>query len=173
MFDRGWLRAGVLGLVTAALSTMPGFGQTLPQRTGPTILTITGLDPDAHPGGAVAFDLAMLKAMPQATIKTSSIWTEGPHSFSGVPMAALAEYLHVTDATVRLHAINDYSVDMPLSETEDDAPILAYEMDGAPMPVRDKGPIWIIYPYDAGAEYRSDTVYSRSVWQLDRIDILR
>lgn len=173
MFDHGWLRAGVLGLLAGVLSTMPGFGQTLPDRTGPTLLTITGLDPGAHPGGELAFDLTMLKALPQATIKTSSIWTEGLHSFSGVPMAALADYLHIGDATVRLHAINDYSVEMPLDETEDNAPVLAYEMDGAPMPVRDKGPIWIIYPYDAGAEYRSDTIYSRSVWQLDRIDVLR
>ena len=173
MFDGGWLRAGVLGLLAGALSTMPGFGQSLPDRTGPTILTVTGLDPALHPGGEVAFDLAMLKALPRTTIRTTSIWTDGLHSFSGVPMAALADYLHLPDATVRLHAINDYSVDMPLSETEAEVPVLAYEMDGAPMPVRDKGPIWIIYPYDAGAEYRSDTVYSRSVWQLDRIEVLR
>ncbi|OZA14153.1 MAG: hypothetical protein B7Y02_04980, partial [Rhodobacterales bacterium 17-64-5] len=52
-------------------------------------------------------------------------------------------------------------------------PILAYEMDGAPMNVRDKGPIWVIYPYDDDSAWRTGTTYARSVWQLDRIDAKR
>ncbi len=168
-----WNRRVILGLLTWALATMPGFGQNLPQSVGPTLLTVTGLDPADHPGGQMAFDLAMLNALPQATIETTSIWTDGLHRFTGVPLAALAGYLHLTHANLRLHALNDYFVDMPLNETEKTAPVLAYQMDGLPMPVRDKGPIWIIYPYDAGARYRSDTIYSRSVWQLDQIEVLR
>lgn len=168
-----YLRAGALGLFAGALAALPGFGQSLPAPAGPTILTVTGLDPANHPGGQAAFDLPMLKALPQATIETTSIWTDGRHHYTGVPLSALAGYLHLTDVTLRLHALNDYSVEMPLSETETSAPVLAYQMDGAPMSVRDKGPIWIVYPYDSGAQYRSDTIYSRSVWQLDRIDVLR
>ena len=41
------------------------------------------------------------------------------------------------------------------------------------MSVREKGPIWVIYPYDHDADYRTDTIFSRSIWQLDRIDVLR
>ena len=41
------------------------------------------------------------------------------------------------------------------------------------MSVRDKGPVWVLYPFDAGAEYRTDLIYERSIWQLDRIDVLR
>jgi hypothetical protein len=43
-------------------------------------------------------------------------------------------------------------------------------MDGKTMSVRDKGPLWIIYPYDSSADYRTEVVYSRSIWQLDRIE---
>lgn len=173
MWDSAWVRGGVVGLLTGVLGAMPGFGQALPEHVGPTILTVTGLDPARHPGGRVVFDLGMLQALPQATIETTSIWTEGLHSFTGVPLAALADYLNLSNATVRLHALNDYAVEMPLSETEAAAPVLAFEVDGKPMPVRDKGPIWIVYPYDAGPEYRTDTIYTRSVWQLDRIEVLR
>ncbi len=173
MFSRVWLRGGVFGILAGALLILPGFGQTLSAPVGPTILTVVGLDPALHPGGREEFDLAMLQALPQATIETTSVWTDGLHRFTGVPLAALAQHLKLTDANLRMHALNDYSVDMPLSETEPEVPILAYEMDGAAMPVRDKGPIWIIYPYDAGAQYRTDTIYTRSVWQLDQIEVLR
>ncbi|RYH00603.1 oxidoreductase, partial [Salipiger sp. IMCC34102] len=39
------------------------------------------------------------------------------------------------------------------------------------MQVRDKGPLWIVYPYDDTPEYRSEVIYSRSIWQLDRIEV--
>jgi hypothetical protein len=39
------------------------------------------------------------------------------------------------------------------------------------MTVRDKGPLWIVYPYDAKPEYRQELIYSRSIWQLDHIEV--
>jgi hypothetical protein len=46
-------------------------------------------------------------------------------------------------------------------------------MNGAEMSIRDKGPLWIVYPYDASDDFRSEVVYSRSIWQLDRIEVIR
>ena len=40
------------------------------------------------------------------------------------------------------------------------------KMDGKPMRVRDKAPIWIVYPYDEYEEFRDPTVNPRWVWQL-------
>jgi len=188
----------------------PAGADALPALSGPVILTATGLDPAIFPGGRAEFDLPMLKALGAETITTTSIWTEGAHAYTGVPLARMMAYLHATDARFSLHALNDYVIELPATaeaaeapragttqtpaenssaagdaavdatvtatapRTESDTvPILAYAMDGAPMLVRDKGPIWVIYPYDEGARYRTDTVYARSVWHLDRIDVLR
>lgn len=166
----------------AASPALPGLGD-LPPLQGPVILTVTGLDPELFPGGSLAFDGAMLRALGTETITTSSIWTDGKHSFTGVPLARMTAFLHAEGARLSLHALNDYVIEFPAplpgarpdatAPESDLAPILAFEMDGAPMPVRDKGPVWIIYPYDDNAIYRTDTVYARSVWQLDRIDVLR
>jgi hypothetical protein len=49
--------------------------------------------------------------------------------------------------------------------------IAASEMNGLPMPVRDKGPLWILHPYDAKPEYRTEAIYSKSIWQLSRTKI--
>ncbi len=145
----------------------------LPDLSGPVILTVTGLDPVAYPGGKALFDLAMLQAMGQVRVSTGSIWTDGTHDYTGVALSALVKYLNIGAGTLTLHALNDYKADIPTAELEDNAPILAYDADGAPMPVRDKGPIWVLYPFDGDIKYRTDTVFSRSVWQLDRIDVLR
>ena len=75
--------------------------------------------------------------------------------------------------TLRATAINDYTVEIPVSDAVEGGPIIAYSVDGKPMSVRDKGPLWVIYPYDSGAQYRSEVIYSRSIWQLDRIEVVK
>jgi hypothetical protein len=40
-----------------------------------------------------------------------------------------------------------------------------------PMPVRDKGPLFVIYPFDAQPELRNAIYYSRSAWQLRSIEV--
>ena len=40
------------------------------------------------------------------------------------------------------------------------------------MTVRDKGPFWIIYPFDSNPDYQSEVIYSRSIWQLNRLEVL-
>ena len=47
--------------------------------------------------------------------------------------------------------------------------ILAVKRNGEYMPVRDKGPLFIIYPFDSNPELKSQTYYSRSVWQVAKI----
>lgn len=145
---------------------------TLPDVTGPVILTVTGLDPAEFPDGEIKLDVGRLAAIGEDEIVTSTIWTDGPHSFSGVMLRDLVDFLAIEASTLRLHALNDYAVEFPTEEATDVAPILAYEMDGVAMSVREKGPIWVLYPFDAGPEYRTDTTFSRSIWQLDRIDVL-
>ncbi len=146
--------------------------QTLPPLTGPVLLTVTGLDPADYPDGKMAFDLAMLQTLGTREITTSSIWTDGTHVYTGVMVKSLATYLKSGAHTLRFRALNDYAVDIPAAETSDLAPMLAYQADHTVMSVRDKGPLWVIYPFDAGAEFRTDTAFSRSIWQVSEIEVL-
>jgi hypothetical protein len=70
-------------------------------------------------------------------------------------------------------AINDYTVEIPMSDAVEGGPIIAYLMDGNEMSIRDKGPLWVIYPYDSDADFRSEVVFTRSIWQLDRLVVIR
>jgi hypothetical protein len=149
----------------AALFIAP-FLVATPALSEAPILTLTGHGPP------VTLSRAELMALGPIDITTTSIWTEGAHRFTGIPLRKIAARFGLApEATLLLRALNDYAVTLPLAETTDDWPILAYEMDGAPMPVRDKGPLWVIYPYDQGSDFQTVTVYARSIWQLDRIEI--
>ena len=145
----------------------------LPQLSGPVVLTVNGLDPDRFPGGVVLFDIARLMALGVTHLRTGTIWTDGVHDFTGSRMKDIMDYLGLTDGTIKAVALNDYTVEIPVSDAVADGPILAYAMDDAPMSVRDKGPLWIVYPFDAKPEYRSEVTYTRAIWQLERFEVSR
>lgn len=141
--------------------------------SGPIILTVTGDIAHTNGDGAAHFDMTMLTELPVTTFKTTTIWTEGEQQFTGVELHVLAEKLGVQGDNLVASAINDYHVEIPLSDAKDGGPILAYLRNGAEMSIRNKGPLWIVYPYDSDAAYRTETIYSRSIWQLDRIKVMK
>ena len=49
--------------------------------------------------------------------------------------------------------------------------IFALKRDGEYMPVRDKGPLFVVYPYDSNPDLKSQTYYSRSAWQVAKLEV--
>ena len=66
-------------------------------------------------------------------------------------------------------ALNDYSTDIPVEDFRKYEVLLALKRDGAYMPVKDKGPLFIVYPYDSDPELKHQRFYSRSAWQVARM----
>lgn len=166
------LRSSILTLTALAFSAVAALAQDLPQPEGEVLLTVSGAISTTNNGSTAEFDLEMLKELDDTTIETTTIWTEGTQVFQGVSLNVLMKRLGVDDGTLRATAINDYAIEIPVSDATPDGPILAYLLNGETMSIRDKGPLWVIYPYDANAAYRSEVIYSRSIWQLDRIEVI-
>lgn len=154
----------ILGLVASPL-----FAQTLATPDGDPVLTISGDIAVTNQDGAAVFDRAMLEAAEPVTFTTSTIWTEGETTFTGVPLSGLLQDLGIESGTLKATAINDYAVDIPVEEALAGPAIIAYLINGKPMSVREKGPLWIVYPYDSDKKLQAEVYYSRSIWQLDRI----
>ncbi|EKF42573.1 molybdopterin-dependent oxidoreductase [Nitratireductor indicus] len=154
------------GMLQASRAT-----ELLPPK-GPVILTVTGMIGRANDkDGSAKFDLELLDQLPQTTFQTRTIWTEGDPEFTGVSLSVLLEALEAHGKILRMTALNEYAVDVPIAEAVDEGPILASRMNGNPITVRQKGPLWLIYPYDTNPEYKSEVTYSQSVWQLKSIDV--
>ena len=166
------LRAVITAFTVAVVSTLPLSAQTIIDPTGPVILTVTGNVAATNTDQGAVLDLGMLEAIGTTTIETTTIWTEDMQRFEGVSLIALVRELGLSGKNLRATAINDYAVEIPMSDAVEDGPIIAYRLNGETMSVRDKGPLWVIYPYSADAKYRTEVIYSRSIWQLDRIEAL-
>lgn len=118
-----------------------------------------------------SFTSADLDALPQLSFDTSTIWTVGVHRYSGPSLWSIFDAAGIEGGSIKLFAINDYSISIRFDEVTKDYPLVATHLDGKSFGVRDKGPLWVIYPYDSDPTFRTESIYAQSVWQLVKISI--
>ena len=140
----------------------------LPAPSGPVLLTVSGkIAVHNTADGKAAFDLSMLQALPKSGFSTTTIWTDGMQAFEGVKVADLLARLGSNGAEINAVASNDYEFRFPVSDAVDHGAIIAYAVNGAALPDSNKGPLWIVYPYDQDPILRTERFMSQSVWSLE------
>ncbi len=165
---------GIAGAVLLALSGGTGVAidGSLPVPKDKPILEITGSIGVSNKNGSAVFDRAMLESLGTETLTTTTPWNKGPVTFEGVPMAKLMAAVEARGRTVRAQALNDYETQIPMEDFSKYRVLLALKRDGEYMPVRDTGPLFIVYPYDSDPSLKSQTYYGRSAWQLKRLEVV-
>lgn len=163
----GWVLVFMAMLAGAQVQT----AEPLPAPTGPVILTISGaIEITNSPEGA-AFDRQMLVDLGLTEITTSTPWTDGVPVFSGVLGRTVLERVGAVGETILASAINDYTVDVPMTDFTEHDVLLAMDINGEEMHVSDKGPLWIIYPRDADSAVGDRKLHERWVWQLKALKV--
>lgn len=157
------IRRKFLAALAASLALFAGAPAALADEALLTV-SFAGREP-------VAFSRAEIEALPVTRFATSTLWTEGVVEFAGVSLKDFLAEIGVAEGRLSAVAINDYAIEIPVSDAVAGGPLIAYEMNGRAMSPREKGPLWIVYPYDSNVDYQSETIYSRSIWQLARIDV--
>jgi hypothetical protein len=144
---------------------------SLPQPSGRPLLTVSGKIANTNKGDLAQFDRPMLEALGMSGFSTMTPWYPGPVRFDGVRMDRLLEVIGASGDRVLAYALNDYTTELPVSDFATYGVLLALKRDGEYMPVRDKGPFFIVYPFDSQPELKHQRFYSRSAWQLARLDV--
>ncbi|MEP6018730.1 MAG: molybdopterin-dependent oxidoreductase [Paracoccaceae bacterium] len=150
------------------LTVLMSFGVigTQVSASGPVILTISGqID-----GDVVAFDREMLEALDWREIRTWTSFIEGEQVFAGPTLKSVLSAVGAKGTKIRAIAINDYAVDIPVEHAEMYDVLLALDHNGRTMRVRNKGPVWVIYP-QTEAEASEHNFDAEMIWQLDRIAV--
>lgn len=147
--------------------------ETFAPPQGEVIVTVQGAITAKNAPEGLVLDLNQLKSLPQHSFTTSTIWTEGKPTFQGILLKDLMEAVGAYGTSVTITALDDYANTLPITDAKDDGPLLAYLMDGKTMSVREKGPLWLIYPFDQNADYRNEEVYAHSIWQIARIEFVQ
>jgi hypothetical protein len=161
-------------LFIAALTAILFPYQTLAleKPKGDIVLTVSGPQLD-HPnvGSTAEFDLGMLEALAGRTGTMQTPWTTGTVKFSGPLLRAVLDAAGAHGTTLTLKALNDYSAEVPMADARDLDTMLALRMDDKLMSVRDKGPLFLIYPFDKQPDLYNEKYFSRSVWQISEIEV--
>jgi len=166
-----WKFLPVFVVALIAISTHVDAGQNLAEPTGPIILVVDGNISHTNTAKSSRFDMAMLKKILSHTIKTETPWTDGMQTFEGPLLSDVLKSAGLTGVTIKAVAINDYAVKIPVSDTEKYPVILAHTLNGKVMPIREKGPLWVIYPWTDNPELRKETIYAKSIWQVKKLSI--
>ena len=166
-------RSFLLALVAVAgfLSAPSARAGDLAEPQGDVILTVSGAIANSNGDGLARLDMALLDGLPRHSFATSTIWTEGVDTYEGVLLTDLLAAVGASGTNILAKALNDYEITFPIAEASAEGPLLAYRTNGEPMSVREKGPIWMIFPYDSVEAFRTEQTYARSIWQLDRIAV--
>lgn len=140
--------------------------------SGDPILTLTGKISSSNQGDSWVFDRGMLDALPQHKIVTHTPWYDGVNEFEGPLASAILEVVGADfSEQLRVIALNDYSSVVPASDLINHDVILATKINGEILRVRDKGPLFLIYPFDSNPDLNSEVYYNRSVWQIKSIEL--
>ena len=160
-----------LGAALLALTAFVGaaYAASLAMPTERPILTISGKISVTNKDNTAQFDRAMLESLGMVTVETTTPWHEGKVKFEGVPMDKLMKLVGANGQRVVVVALNDYSTEIPMADFGKYNAILAIKRNGEYMPVRDKGPLFVIYPYDSSPDLKTQTYYARSAWQVAKI----
>jgi hypothetical protein len=157
--------AGLMGMAVASLA----IADPLPVPTEKPILTIAGKISITNKNGEAQFDRPMLESLGLLTVETTTPWYTGPVKFEGVSLDKLMKLVGASGERVDVVALNDYSSEIPIADFAKYNVILALKRNGEYMPVKDKGPLFVIYPFDSMPELKSQTYYGRAVWQVAKI----
>jgi hypothetical protein len=166
----GRLSIGLLLTICLLALALEGAGPVVAASPN-IILTIQGeIDRSKHPNGAT-FNREALLALGVEKLETETHFTKGLQHFEGVRLRKVLESVGAKGKILTATALDGYSVDIPLEDAARFQVFLALKWNGAVMRVRNKGPIWILYPITQFPEVNSEIFSARSVWQLKTLTV--
>lgn len=144
----------------------------LDKPTGDAVLTVTGHITEKNSADGAQFDLSMLEHLDGRKASMETPWTTGKTEFSGPYLRAVLKAAGASGKKLIVKALNDYSAEVPMEDADKLDTILAVRMNGDEMSIRDKGPVFLVYPFDEDQALYNEKYFSRSVWQIKQIEVV-
>jgi hypothetical protein len=165
------VRWAIMALIVGIAVCGGAVAEMLPTPSGEPILSVSGTIAQTNAGAEALFDRDMLEALGTVSFETTTPWDKERVRFEGVPLGRLLDRLGASGSRVIAVALNDYSAELPVEDARRYDVILALRQNGEYMPVRNRGPLFIVYNFDSDPELKSQKFYSRSVWQVAKLEV--
>jgi hypothetical protein len=139
------------------------------QHKGSVILTVTGAISHSNVTPMVHFDMDRLQQIPRHVVRTSNPWQQEEAEYEGVLLRDLLAAVGSTGSVMTIYALDGYREDISAADAKTIDVILAYKQDGQYLPVRGKGPLFVVFPFSEHPALLTDTRREQSVWQVNKI----
>ena len=145
--------------------------EPIPRPGKSVVLTVVGATAGNTASGNIEFDIATLERIGLVRFTSKNRWYNEPMTYEGVLGSAFLDAVGVPDraTTIRATALNDYVVRIPIEDLRRWPVVLALKLNGKYMSIRDKGPIWIVYPNHVFEELGGPAHQGKWIWQLKEI----
>ncbi|MEC9482245.1 MAG: molybdopterin-dependent oxidoreductase [Halomonas sp.] len=151
------------------LMAFPAVAGTLPMPEGPVILEVSGDIANTNVGDEAHFDYAMLSDLGMHEVVTHTPWTQGVSRFEGPLARDLLDAVGAQGDDLTVTGLDGYVAEVPASDFRKHDVILALKRDGERIPIRERGPIFVLYPFDQKPELVTERIRFRSLWQVASI----
>ncbi|MDE2383825.1 MAG: oxidoreductase [Alphaproteobacteria bacterium] len=155
--------------IIAASASLAGVPAARADGEG-TILSVHGATSKRN-NEAWKFKLAELQAIGREELQTKTPWDGDETAYAGISLQTLYHYVGGFGSILRLAALNDFKSTIPVSDLKQFNPLMAWERNGKLMPIAEKGPLFIVYPFTQKPELWNEEVFAKCVWQLADIEI--
>ena len=166
-----WFARWMGKTIVCVLSLTTSAAFALEKPAGRVILTIEGTISQTNNGPQALFDMKMLEKLPQHSFSTKTPWYPDAVTFTGPLLRDVLAAVGAKGTKITAVALNDYKTEIPFDDATRHDVIVARLMNNRPMPVREKGPLFIVFPFDTKAELRTELYYNRAAWQLNVLRI--
>ena len=146
--------------------------EPLEKPAGKVLLTIEGAIKNTNVDGKAQFDREMLLKLGINTITTTSFWIDEKSTYEGVLASDIMRAVGAYGKTIKATALNDYTVDIPMSDFEKYGVLFALKINGKTLTARDKGPIWPIYPRDDFPELQNRAADKKWIYMIYKMEIV-
>ena len=134
-------------------------------------LVVSGEISDKY--GSVSLDIDKLSALGESHLTTKTPWDAQVTTYTGVRLSKILHSVGSFGRSIEISALNEYRAIIPISDVSQFEPLVAYKREGTLMPVVEKGPFFLVYPFSDHGELWSEIYFNRSVWQITNIEIRR
>jgi hypothetical protein len=184
-FMRVLVLVGVLALAAGCSSAADPFtvvtpvgesqlsaGDAIPVPQDEVIVTVMGKIGNPNVDDSIQMDMETIESVGLVEYLVTDPFDTGDLTFQGPLMRDLLDLWGVPDDATILHmvALNDYAVDVPISDLREFPVIFAVKQDGEYMPISTRGPAMLVYPYN---DFDFDhAVYDNYwIWQIKSIEV--
>jgi hypothetical protein len=147
-------------------------GSAIPAPTGDVVLTVDGKIGTKNAGDTIQMDMATIESVGQFDYKMQDPFEKRPTIFHGPLMSDLLDLWNIDkDATtLTMVALNDYKVDVPISDLRKYPVLFAVQQDAKYMPIATRGPAMLVYPYD-NFQFDRQKYDDYWIWQIKSITV--